>query len=468
MKPNLIYVFADQLRYQSCGYAGDEKAQTPRIDQLAAESVNFNNAVSGHPMCAPYRASLFTGKYSSSTGMVINELRLNPDHHHCFGQVLDTGGYETYYIGKWHLYANELGHHEAARNSYTPPGPHRLGFDGFWASYGFHHTYNDQYYHTDSPEKIVIPGYEPDGQTTLAIEKLTEAAVNDQPFALFLSLGTPHDPWGSDNVPAEYLARFQDTSFSLPPNYKPQDDPYGDKWASLSEAERDALPEWMRVYYAMTANLDWNVGRLLDAIDQLGLNDNTIVVFTSDHGEMFGAQGRRAKNIFYEEAVRVPFLIRWSGHTASGESCDALLNTPDIMPTLLSLLELRIPAGVEGSDLSHRVLGQPGPEPETALLHGMGACAIFEDGHEWRGLRSKQFTYATYLVDESELLFDHEADPYQMHNLADDPQYAQTVAHFRHTLETRLQALNDPFETCTWYEAHWTENRIIQRTATAS
>lgn len=466
-QPNLIFIFADQLRYQSCGYAGDEKAQTPHIDHFASQSVNFVNAVSGHPMCAPYRASLFTGKYSSSTGMVINELRLNPEHHTCFGQVLTQRGYETYYIGKWHLWANQLGHHDDPKNSFTPPGPHRLGFDGYWASYGFHHTYFDQYYHTDSPEKITIPGYEPDGQTDLAISKLREAKAAEKPFALFLSLGTPHDPWGRDNVQPEYLAPFEDVDFPLPPNYKPEDDPYGDKWASLNKTQRAELSDWMRVYYAMTANLDWNIGRLLAVINELGLDQNTVVVFTSDHGEMFGAQGRRAKNIFYEEAIRVPFLIRWTGHTAPGTQHDACLNTPDLMPTLLCLLDLPLPAGVEGDDLSHCVLNQPGPEPEAALLQGMGATAIFEDGHEWRALRSKQYTYATFLVDGAEYLFDNQADPYQRQNLISEPAYSEIRNQFRAMLQIRLQGINDTFETCTWYQEHWVEDRLIQRTATA-
>ena len=152
-RANLIYVFADQLRYQSCGFAGDEKAITPNMDRLAQESVNFINTVAVSPMCAPYRASLFTGKYTSSTGMVINEIRLNPDHHVGFGQVLTAGGYESYYIGKWHLWANELGNHFEPKNSFTPPGQHRLGWDGYWAAYNFHHDYFDTYYHTESSKK---------------------------------------------------------------------------------------------------------------------------------------------------------------------------------------------------------------------------------------------------------------------------------------------------------------------------
>ncbi len=463
-RPNLIYIFADQLRYQSCSYAGDPRAHTPHIDALAQEGVNFCNAVSGHPVCAPYRASLLTGKYTTSTGMVINELRMNPNHR-CLGHVLTGYGYATAYIGKWHLWANELGNHYDPKNSYVPPGPDRLGFDGFWAAYNFHHEYVDAYYHRDSPEKIILPGYEPDGQTDLAIEQLRKAHEVGQPLALFLSYGTPHDPWTSENVPAAFYARFEDVDFPLSPNYKPENDSYADGWARFRPGEREALPAWMRIYYAMVANLDWNVGRLLSAVDQLGLRDNTVVVFTSDHGEMFGAQGRRAKNIFYDEAVRVPFLMRWPGHIPAGSISDVCLNTPDIMPTLLTLLGLPVPDAVEGVDLSLFALGQDGPEPEAAFMQGTGATAAWQDGHEWRALRSKRYTYAVYRVDGREMLFDHLNDPYQMHNLAGCASHADTLRHFRAVLETRRAALNDTFEVCTWYRDHWTEDRVILRAA---
>ncbi len=464
-QPNLIYVFADQLRYQSLGYAGDAKARTPHIDRLAAASLNFVNCVSGSPMCAPYRASLFTGKYSSSTGMVINELRINPNQR-CFGHMLHAARYDTYYIGKWHLWANQLGNHDDPKNSFTPRGPHRLGFDGYWAAYGFHHNYWEQYYHEESPERIIIAGYEPDGQTSLAIEKLAEAAEKDQPFALFLSLGTPHDPWDPGNVPVEYLELFEDIEFTLPPNYLSDNDPHADAWARLSAEQRGELTEWMRVYYAMTANLDWNIGRLLAECERLDLFDNTIFVFTSDHGEMFGAQGRRAKNIFYDEAVRVPFLIRWDGVIAPGSVSDACLNTPDIMPTLLSALGLPVPAEAEGFDFSPILWGEDIDEPSAAFMQGMGATAVFEDGHEWRALRSKKYTYSIYRADGSEFLFDNLSDPYQMRNLARESEYAGLLRSMRAALADRMTALNDNFEACAWYERHWTRDRIILRSAT--
>jgi arylsulfatase A-like enzyme len=464
-KPNMVLVLADQLRRQSCGFAGDTNARTPHLDTFAKEGVIFRNAVSGHPVCAPFRASLFTGKYTTSTGMVINELRMNPNHE-CLAHVLTRHGYDTAYIGKWHLWANELGNHYNPKNSFTPPGPYRLGFDGFWASFNFHHEYYKGYYHTDSPEKILIQGYEPDVQTDLAIEQIKRLSHAGKPFALVLSLGTPHDPWNRENVPAQYYEMFGDDGakprFALPPNYKSENDPYSDAWSRFkTPAERQAILRWMRVYYAMTANLDWNFGRLLRAIDQAGIRSNTIVMFTSDHGEMMGAQGRRAKNIFYEEAVRVPFLIRWPGGIPAGLTTDACLNTPDIMPTLLGLAGLPIPAKVEGVDLSHCARGLPGSEPEAAFMQNTGACAIWEDGYEWRALHGKRYTYAVYRKDRKELLFDNFSDPYQLRNLADIPGQRETLDHFRALMKTKMRELGDTFEASSWYRDHWIEDRII-------
>jgi len=466
-RPNLIYVFADQLGYSRCGYAGDTKARTPNIDRLAAQGANFINAVSNMPVCSAHRASLFTGKYPTSTGMVINELRMRTDHD-CIGHVLTRGGYRTAYIGKWHLYANQLGHHHEPKNSFTPPGPDRLGFDGYWAAYGFHHGYYGAYYHTNSPKKILYGKdvYEPDAQTDMAIAQIRKAAAaTDKPFAMFLSYGTPHDPWVRSNVPDKYAKMFADVEFPNPPNYKPDNDPYADGWGRLNPRQRKDLDKWRRHYYTMTANLDWNIGRLLEAIDRAGMADNTILVFSSDHGEMFGAQGRRAKNIFYEEAARVPLLVRWPKKVPAKRLADACISTVDIMPTLLGLLGLKIPNDVEGVDLSHCALGTKGPEPEAAFLQNTGACAAWRDGHEWRALRDKRYTYAIYRRDRAELLFDNTADPYQQKNLSADPAHAETLARFRNLLKAKMASLNDTFQKCTWYRDHWTKDRIILRGA---
>ncbi|HML46469.1 MAG TPA: sulfatase [Clostridia bacterium] len=468
MKPNLIYVFADQLRHAALGYNGEPHRLTPNLDALRRQSLCLDNAVSGHPVCAPYRASLFTGKYTTSTGMVINEIRLRPDHR-CIAHVLNEAGYENAYIGKWHLYANQLGNHLDPKNSFVPKGPDRLGFDGYFAHYGFHHEYYGEsaYYHLDTNEKIFHKGYEPDCQVDMAIEQLSRLSAEDKPFSLFLSLGTPHDPWVPENVPAEYLERVKDMDFPLPPNYLPENDPYADNWAKLKPEERAQLPEWMRCYHAMVANLDDNIGRLLRAVDELGLADNSILVFTSDHGELFGAHGRRAKNIFYEEAVRVPFLMRWNGKLEANGSCDACFNTVDIMPTLLNLMGLPAPESAEGSDQSQYLLSGNKTTDDGSLMMCTGPTAAWGDGHEWRAYRTKRYTYAVYKKDGRDLLFDHAEDPHQMRDLAGEAAYAKVLEDLRERMRAKMARINDTFEHTGYYRDHWVdENRIIRQTAT--
>ncbi|MBD3253552.1 MAG: sulfatase-like hydrolase/transferase [Candidatus Lokiarchaeota archaeon] len=465
-KPNLIYIFADQLGYSRCGFTGDKTARTSNIDNFSKEGVNFTNAVSTMPVCAPYRASLFTGKYPTTTGMVINELRMNPNQK-CFGHILTESNYNTAYIGKWHLYANELGNHYDSKNSFVPPGPHRLGFDGYWAAYNFNHLYYHGFYHRNTPRQIRYEKgvYEPDAQTNLAMEYLEGAAISGKPFALFLSYGTPHDPWTRSNVPQEYRKIFKDIGFPNPPNYEPENDKYADPWGRLSNNERKKLEKWRKYYYAMTANLDWNFGRLIEQIDKLSLSKNTIVVFTSDHGEMLGSHGRRAKNIFYEEAIRVPLLFRWPGKIPKNLTSDACVGTVDIMPTLLSLMGLENPKDAEGVDLSHCALGLEGVEPEFAFLQNTGACADWINGHEWRGFRDKKYTYAVFRVDNSEILFDNIKDPYQKTNLAENSEYSELIKKCRNKLKIKMYSINDTFEKCTWYRDNWTKNRIILRGA---
>jgi len=463
-QPNLIYVFADQLRYASCGYAGDEYARTPNIDALAAQGCNLHQAISSTPVCAPYRASLMTGKYQSSTGMIINEIRLSPEHE-CFGHALAKARYNTAYIGKWHLWANQLGHHNLIKNGFTPPGPYRLGFDGVWEAYNFNHYYYRSPYFNNDANPSIRQQYEPDGQTNTAIRFLKDASRKDEPFALFLSWGPPHSPWGQGNVDPTYAELFKDTDLPLSPNYSTISDPYADAWQKLPPDFDKIVHDELKAYYAQLANLDWNIGRLMKTLDELGLRDNTLLVFTSDHGEMFGSHGRHGKLIFYEEAARIPFLIRWPKAIRPKSISDVLLGTPDIMPTLLSMMGIPIPSTVEGIDLSRSILEGAGSNPEAAHMQGMGATAAWADGSEWRGLRDHEYSYAIYQRDRKELLFNHRKDPYQLINLAEERSNIARLSHYRNLSEAWRKERNDTFEPCTWYE-RWTEDRNITMTAT--
>ncbi len=462
-RPNLVYVFADQLRYSSCGYAGDEYARTPNIDALAAQGCNLHQAISSTPVCAPYRASLMTGKYQSSTGMVINEIRLSPEHE-CFGHCLTKAGYHTAYIGKWHLWANQLGHHNLIKNGFVPPGRYRLGFDNFWEAYNFNHFYYRSPYFNDDATPHIRQKYEPDGQTDIAINFLNTAAKSDEPFALFLSWGPPHSPWGQGNVDPKYADLFRDVNIPLSPNYSTVPDPYADNWQKLPPKFDSFVRDDIKTYYAQVANLDWNLGRIMKTLDEKGLSDNTILVFTSDHGEMFGSHGRHGKLIFYEEAARIPFVVRWPKKIRAKSVSDVLLGTPDIMPTLLSMMEISVPPSVEGMDLSRSILVAGGSEPEVAHMQGMGATAAWADGSEWRGLRDHEYTYGIYQRDRKEFLFHNRKDPYQLTNLADDRTKASILTHYRTVSERWRTEQNDTFEKCTWYQ-RWTEDRNIVMTA---
>lgn len=461
-RPNLIYIFADQLRYSSLGYNGDSLAVTPNIDLFSNECAVMDNAVSGHPVCAPYRASLLTGKYTTgATGMVINEIRINPNHR-CFAHVLNENGYETSYIGKWHMYAAQLGHHYDVKNSYIPKGPDRLGFDGYFAAYNFHHEYFSPkaYYHLDSNEKIYYKKYEPDEQTDMAVEQIKKHAKSEKPFALFLSYGTPHDPWTEENAPKKYYDMFKSADFPKPPNYKKTNDIHADIWAKYLPGGRSKINEQKRVYYAMVSNLDENVGRILKAVNELGIGDDTIIVFTSDHGEMFGAQGRHAKNIFYEEAVRVPFLIKWGDRLHKGKNLSCM-NTVDIMPTLLSMMKLPVPDTAQGTDISENIVNGTFTE-NNCLLMGTGPTAVYGNGKEWRGIRSCRYTYAVYKIDGREYLFDNLNDPYQINNLAKDNGYKKVLQGLRDEMYEKMNAVGDSFEKNSYYKKNWVENRVIK------
>jgi arylsulfatase A-like enzyme len=459
-EPNVVILIGDQLRYQSCGYAGDRKAITPNLDRLASEGVSFKNFVSSTPVCSAFRASLLTGKYASSTGVVVNELRISPNHD-ALAHVFGAAGYDTALIGKWHLWANQAGGHNRIANAYIPPGPGRLGFD-YFAGYNFGHLNYKARYFLDTPEPINIKGYGAAHFTDLAIDNIKKHAKSDKPFAMVVAYSPPHDPWGANNVPPKWYEKFKDVEFKRPATWKDDPDPRMDRntdpkrWLARWKPN---IPEYMRVYYAMTASLDEQVGRVLKALKETGQEDNTIVVFVSDHGEMFGAQGRVFKMTFYEESARVPMLIRWPKNIPAGSVSDACMASPDIMPTLLGLTKLPVPKAVEGMDLSQVVRGEKGKEPEFAFLQGMGHTYLWRDGFEWRAIRDKQYTYAKYLSDGKELLFDNIADPIQAKDLAGDPKHAAKLKELRGKMQAKMMNLNDTFEKCSWYRDNWTDGK---------
>lgn len=417
---NLLFIFADQMRGQAMGCAGNPAVSTPNLDRLAAQGVRATNAISSYPVCGPYRASLLTGNHVFRNGMYFNDILL-PEHNRCVGSMFSDAGYATGYVGKWHLDGPN-------RWGFTPPGWRRRGFDDAWAVCNCDHNYFNAFYYTDSPEPIEIDGYEPDHHTDLAMEFIR--ARRQDPFCLFVSYGTPHNPLVA---PEEWIGRYDPAQVPQRPNVE------GNHRADIA------------AYYAMIANLDWNVGRLLQQIDAIGLREDTLVVFTSDHGDMLGSQGQERKQRPWEESILVPFIARGPDLPA-GSRTDALLSTVDVLPTVLGLTGVSGPDDMDGIDLSMRLRGEEGPDPESTYI--MDVCAAGEALHtgvpEWRGVRTKTHTYAA-TRDGGWLLYDNERDPYQRHNLIDHPGSRELRASLEAMVDRHRAALQDEFREGAYY-----------------
>ena len=439
-KPNVIFVFADQWRAQDVGYNGNTVVKTPTLDQFANESVVFSNAVSGCPVCCPYRASLLTGQYPLTHGVFYNDKPLNPEAT-TIAKVYKQAGYETGYIGKWHLNGHEPGEETFEARLKFIPKERRQGFD-FWQVLECTHDYNNSFYYEDSPERLQWQEYDAIAQTKSAIGFIREKSKSEKPFLLMLSWGPPHAPY--QTAPEKYRQMFRPENIKIRPN--------------VPDELREKAREDIAGYYAHIAALDDCMKELLGAVKESGIEEKTIVVFTSDHGDMLYSHGHVKKQQPWDESIKVPFLLRYPEKlgTAS-KQIETPVNTPDIMPTLLGLSGIEVPGTVEGSDYSKIILGEEKPENEAVLIQ----CPVpFHQwnysvgGREYRGVRTKRFTYVRDL-NGPWLLYDNLADPYQMNNLLGTDEYIYIQSDLENQLKRLLQKTNDQFLTGAEYMKMW-------------
>ncbi|HYH31337.1 MAG TPA: sulfatase, partial [Pseudonocardia sp.] len=325
MGPNVLLVLADQWRGCDQGWFGNPEVRTPHLDALAAGGVRVRDAYANSPVCGPSRASLLTGLLPHEHHVVANDLPLRPGLP-TVADVLAGAGYRTGWIGKWHLDG-------LPRDKWVSPD-RRRGF-GFWAAVNCSHRYLDaHYYRGDDPEPVPFTGYEPDVQTELALEFLAEG----EPFFLTVSYGPPHDPY--PDVPRHYLDRYDPDRLTPRPN------------CADGPAERERLHQ----YYAGISAVDDQLGRLVATLRDSGRLDDTVVVVTSDHGDMLGSHGRRAKQVPFEEAVRVPMVVHWPAGLAPRD-VDGLMGLVDLPTTLLGLVGAPPLPGAYGRDLSAALAG---------------------------------------------------------------------------------------------------------------
>ncbi len=445
--PNILFVITDQMRSTAMGCSGVEKVITPNIDKLAAEGSRFTNAIANSPACTPSRACLLTSKFIFSHGLVNNDMQLGTNFK-SFAHCLNAEGYNCGYIGKWHLDCED-------RGVFIPPGPRRQGFDDLWAVAECNHNYFKGYYYlNDNPEPVWIDGYEPDAQTDLAINYIKDKNKNfidiKNPFCLFISYGPPHCPY--DMVSDKFKKMYPPEKIELLPNAKNAKVQSKESIGKLPEPARISPEENDKIkkekianYYAQISALDECFGRLMKTLDDEGIAENTLVVFTSDHGDMLFSQNRGWKSKPWRESVGVPLIFKFPGKIPENKVTNGPISMVDLMPTILSIVGAKIPADVEGENLSDFVCGDESAAPDSVFINFPCLPSWFSYD-EWRGVVTRNHTYVCQ-QNKPWLLYNDFKDSFQLENLVNNPAYANTEKELDAKLQNWMKKTNDTFPT---------------------
>jgi len=440
-RPNILFIFADQLRYSALGCSGNEVVQTPTFDRMAEEGVVFDNAFSSCPICSPYRGQIFTGRYSHINGVICNEYRLF-NNQTTIAHMLKDEGYRTAYIGKWHL----------GYPPYTEDTRH--GFDDLYSYNCSHSYYKISYYHNDAGP-FAMKEFAPSVETQLTLDYVEEhiQKASDQPFCLFTSWGPPH--WNDGSGDSAYNQYPQEYNIYNPAEVDVPD--------NVPVQFRDFARKEIADYYGMVTSLDACMKQVMDALDKWGLAENTIICFSSDHGDHLSSHGygkpgdawmhhslTGSKATPHEESIHIPFILRYPDGVSGGRRSDTMFNSVDVLPTLLGLCGVPVPDDVQGNDLSHAALGVPGQEPDSVYLQilGPGWPSRTKWLGLWRGVRTHQYTYARWKDRGGmRVLYDLKKDPLEMRNLMGNPEYAEVEQQMEKRLQRWIRETNDPFDT---------------------
>ncbi len=423
-QPNVIWIITDQHRGQATGYAGDPNLSTPNLDRLAAEGMNFPRAVSGFPLCCPFRGSMLTGRYPHHC-VPGHEYRMPPEQP-TIAQPFKEAGYHTAYFGKWHV----DGFHESEGRAamHIIPPERRGGFD-LWVGYENNNSQWDCWVHGGAGDAAFhrrLPGYETDAADRLPAHLSGRAGGTD---AALLRRPVGAAAARSLRGPGRVAGAAHAAQVALRPNVP-----------AIPRVIEQARRE-LAGYYAMIENADWNIGRVLAKLGRAGLADSTHVIFFSDHGDMHGSHGMFRKTNPWEESIRIPFLISGlrTAYTHRRGDVTAPLNHVDIAPTTLGLCGIGVPDWMEGTDYSgYRLREKPmGDEPDSAYLQ----CVI-PTGHgdsvdrPWRGVVTRDGWKYVALEEHPWLLYNLNEDPFEQANLALNPRFAVE----RRRLQERLRA----------------------------
>ena len=478
-RPNILFVFTDDHASHAISAYGSEINETPNIDRLAEEGMLFRNAFVTNSICAPSRAVILTGKHSHLNSVPTNRETFEATQQ-TFPKLLQQAGYQTAMIGKWHLKSEPT------------------GFDHWTVLPGQGSYYNPEFRTADG--EIKVTGYVTDIITDMALEWLQTDRDPDRPFMLMYQHKAPHREWAPgpdhltlyDNVvmpePPDLFddyegrtsaAKTQEMTISdhmrlgadLKVNLDPSepgyeawkrlydrlkdeqrrawDAAYGPKNDAFREADLqgEELVRWnyqryVKDYLRTIASVDDNLGRVLDYLDDGGIADNTIVIYSSDQGFYLGDHGWYDKRWMYEESLRMPLIVRWPGVVEAGSENDDLVQNLDFAETFLDAAGVAIPADMQGHSLMPLLQGRtPEDWRESVYYHYYEYPEVHMVQRHY-GVRTDRYKLIHYyLIDEWEL-FDLEGDPNEMQSVYDDPEYADV----RRELEAELERLRSQYD----------------------
>ena len=441
MPNNIIFYFTDQQRWDTCGCFGQPLDITPNLDALAREGVKFDNAFSPQPVCGPCRALFQTGKYPTETGCFRNNIML-PAGVKTLGQYIEEAGYETAYIGKWHLASDgELEKPPTIDHTVTAiPRELRGGYTGFWraadvlefTSHGY-----DGFVFDENDRRVDFKGYRADCINDMALEFL-DGYTGEKPFFMTVSQIEPHHQNDRRHYegPEGSKERFKD--FILPEDLK-----------ALGGNAAEEYPD----YLGQCASLDENLGRLVAKLKEKGLYENTVILFASDHGSHFLTRNRDEhlngyddyKRSCHDACLHVPLVIA-GGPYRGGRTVEELVSTASLPKTILALAGVDVGGAMIGENLLDVVEKKADNRPNEIF-------AQISESRVGRCIRTARYTYSVYAPGVNggeaaasdryadDFLYDMEQDPHQLNNVVTDPAYAQVKAELRaHLLDWIWQA----------------------------
>ncbi len=439
-QPNVLFIFADDLAFDSVGFMGNDRVETPNLDRLAKRGTVFTHAFNsgawGGAVCVASRTMLMTGKQlwnarSTDLDQAVRDRQLWP-------QRMADAGYSTWFAGKWHVGDEKRVGQAWQHSRHVRPGmPNQTP-----ARYErtFAPGQNDW-----SPTDTTLGGYWNGGRhwsevltddCAVFFDELEKSGSN-QPFFMMLAFNAPHDP---RQAPAEFQQRYPCESIPLPGNFLPEyphdfeANRIRDELLAPFPRTEYAIRVCRSEYYALITHMDAQVGHMLEALEKSGRANNTIVIFTADHGLACGQHGMMGKQNQYEHSVRVPWVIAGPGIPA-GQRISDLVHLQDAMATALEIAGASRNESDGFDSLMPRIRGESGPARTTIF----GSYTLSQ-----RMARDEKFKLIRYPKTGLELLFDLESDPLEMHDVAADPRYASDVTRLASLLEQKMRESGDP------------------------